>query len=114
MNIRVFTFLASLLLATTASAQPVSVEHGREVYDKWCAPCHAGSMDGTLPGTMALRLKYDGQLPAVLEERGDLSPELIRTVVRKGLYGMPMTRKAEVSDHDLEDIITYLLDRGQQ
>ena len=63
---------------------------------------------GALPGTAALGVKYKDQLPALLEERTDLAPILIRTVVRSGLFGMPITRKTEISDAELEDIVAYL------
>ena len=49
-----------------------------------------------------------GKLPAVLEQRTDLAPALIKTVVRHGLYGMPITRKTEVNDAELEDVVAYL------
>jgi hypothetical protein len=51
-------------------------------------------------------------LPAVLEQRTDLVPDYIRAVVRGGLFGMPITRKTEISDADLEDIIAYLNEGG--
>lgn len=89
---------------------------GKVVYDKWCEPCHgrvAGGLFGgfgahALPGTSALMVKYKGDLPPVLEDRLDLQPIYISTVVRGGLNGMPITRKTEVSDADLENIISYL------
>ncbi|MBN4075639.1 cytochrome c [Gammaproteobacteria bacterium AH-315-E17] len=89
---------------------------GKVVFDKWCTPCHgrvAGGLFGgfganDLPGTSALGVKYKGDLPAVLEDRTDLVPIYIRTVVRNGLYGMPISRKTEISDAELEGIIAYL------
>ena len=48
------------------------------------------------------------RLPAVLEERTDLTSVQIKTVVRRGLYGMPITRKTEVSDAELDDVVAYL------
>jgi mono/diheme cytochrome c family protein len=105
---RLFTLAALLLTSATAFAQSGDATHGETVFDKWCLPCHGSAMNGTLPGTLSLALKYQGSLPAVLTERKDLAPEFIRTVVRKGLYGMPMSRKTEISDQDLEDIIAFL------
>ena len=113
-------FLA-LLVSTVSS--PVlgqtapSAQNGKVVFDKWCVPCHGavapsggpfGFGGGGLPGTAALTVKYQGKVPAVLEERTDLAPTYIRTVVRGGLFGMPMTRKTEVSDAELDDVIAYL------
>lgn len=102
----------------TAQAQELNPAQasGKVVFDKWCEPCHgrvAGGVFGglganALPGTSALMVKYKGDLPPVLEDRIDLQPIYISTVVRNGLYGMPITRKTEVSDSDLENIIAYL------
>jgi mono/diheme cytochrome c family protein len=75
-------------------------------YQNSCAVCH-GPMPER-PGTRALAAKYKGTLPAMLEERRDLSPELIRAVVRNGITVMPQFRKTELSDSQLEAIIAYL------
>ena len=125
---RVTIVVAGLAILTTAALgqNAPSADAGKVVFDKWCTPCHGavapaqgsaadalvgpaqGFAAGALPGTSALRVKYNGELPAVLEERTDLVPEFIETVVRGGLFGMPITRKTEVSDSELEDIIAYL------
>jgi (+)-pinoresinol hydroxylase len=96
-------------------AQTASETNGKAVFDKWCTPCHGavapsrGPFGGNaLPGTSTLAVKYKGKLPAVLEQRTDLTPALIKTVVRQGLHGMPITRKTEVSDAELEDVVAYL------
>ena len=60
------------------------------------------------PGTKALAAKYGKRLPALLDERTDLSPELIRTAVRHGMNVMPPLRKTEVSDANLDAIVAYL------
>ncbi len=113
--------LLMLMIASQAALAQTgpSAENGRAVFAKWCMPCHgAGIVTGELfgrsppPGTVALQLKYRGELPAVLEERSDLTGDFIETVVRGGLFGMPITRKTEVSDSELEDIIAYLT-RGE-
>jgi len=75
-------------------------------YQNSCAVCH-GPMPER-PGTRALAAKYKGTLPAMLEERRDLSPELIRAAVRNGITVMPQFRKTELSDSQLEAIIAYL------
>jgi mono/diheme cytochrome c family protein len=71
-----------------------------------CAVCH-GSGPGK-PGTRALATKYKGATPALLEERTDLNATYIKQVVRQGLYVMPFFRKTELSDADLNAIVTYL------
>jgi len=102
-------------LSNFVLAQAASETNGKAVFDKWCAPCHGAVApknvmfgSGALAGTSALAVKYKGKLPAVLEQRTDLAPALIKTVVRGGLYGMPITRKTEVSDVELEDVVAYL------
>ena len=112
-----FIALMTLGLAAVGQRGP-SAERGEAVFDKWCAPCHGSTITepggmfppAPLPGTAALGVKYKGEIPAVLEERTDLLPEFIRVVVRGGLFGMPISRKTEISDADLEDIIAYLTD----
>ena len=61
-----------------------------------------------LPGTDALRIKYQGALPALLEQRTDLNVEAIRTFVRRGTSSMPPFRPTEITERDIEDIAAYL------
>lgn len=83
------------------------IDKGRAVYEYWCATCHAPGPG--MPGTAALAAKYkDGSRPAVLAERGDLTPQLLRFFVRNGVSVMPFFRKTEVSDADLEAMAAYL------
>lgn len=109
---RKVTFVLVLML--TAASSPAigqstsSIDNGRVTFNMWCAPCHAAVGPKEYPGTAALRIKYNGAIPAVLEQRNDLVPAFIRVVVRGGLFGMPMTRKTEISDAELEDVIAYL------
>jgi mono/diheme cytochrome c family protein len=96
-----------------ASAQDsASVERGRTKFEHTCAPCHADGVgdDGRamLPGTDALRIKYQGALPALLEKRTDLSVDAIRTFVRRGTWSMPPFRPTEVTERDIQDIAAYL------
>jgi mono/diheme cytochrome c family protein len=80
---------------------------GQKVFSYWCAPCHAAGP--AHPGTQSLEIKYrDSNLPAVLEERRDLTPEFVRTIVRSGILSMPPFRKTEISDAELDDIAAYL------
>ena len=106
--------LASLLaFGLVASAQDAgSIARGKEQFARQCAPCHgAGRGDFgrvMLPGTDALRIKYQGKVPALLEQRTDLTPALIRTYVRKGTFSMPPFRKTELSDAQVDEISAYL------
>lgn len=91
-----------------ASAQTAAQARGKEVYDHWCAPCHAAGPGH--PGTQSLEIKYRGELPPVLEDREDLTPAFVRTMVRDGILMMAPFRKTEVTDAELDDIAAYLAD----
>lgn len=95
------------------SAKPVSqVEQGRKLYQYWCATCHGAGVGAEgrtqLPGTAALQEKYQGDPPALLEERTDLTPEIVTVFVRNGISVMPFFRKTEISDSELAAIGAYL------
>jgi mono/diheme cytochrome c family protein len=99
------------------SADAPDVAAGHALFDKWCYGCHAATIkhapDATLlgsvvAGTYTLEQRYHGSKPAALEERTDLTPTLITSVVRHGLNLMPRTRKTEISDAELAEITAYL------
>jgi mono/diheme cytochrome c family protein len=108
--------LAALVLLTASGVglaqERASVERGQAKFEHSCAPCHADGIgdDGRamLPGTDALRLKYQGALPALLEKRTDLNADAIRTFVRRGTWSMPPFRPTEVTERDIQDIAAYL------
>jgi mono/diheme cytochrome c family protein len=89
-----------------ANAQGAPESRGRQVFDKWCAPCHGAGLGR--PATAALAFKYKGEKPALLEERTDLTPDVVKYMVRNGVYTMPATRKTEISDDDLDALAAYL------
>ncbi len=99
--------LIALLLPISgrAFAAESQADRGREVYQKWCTPCHGTGLGK--PGTNAAAAH--GVKPAVLEQRTDLTPKMIETAVRKGVYFMPRFRKTEISNADLAAIIAYLV-----
>ena len=97
---------AVLAQSPALAADPQVVEHGREVFERWCAPCHAAGPGH--PGTAALAAKYNGAVPAELERRQNLTPQFVTGVVRHGLSVMPIFRKTEVSDDDLAALEAYL------
>ncbi len=100
---------AVLLLALAAAPLGVNAQdlaHGKAVYDLWCAPCHAPGRKH--PGTQALDIVYKGEKPGSLEQRLDLTPELVATFVRTGVSIMPFFRKTEISDTDLADLGAWL------
>jgi len=85
-------------------------ERGAAVFNNWCSACHSrGPMNA--PGTTSLQNKYQGSVPAALEDRKDLTVELVKLFVRNGVATMPQFRKTEVSDADLEALTAYLTRR---
>jgi mono/diheme cytochrome c family protein len=101
-------WLATTLAAGAAHAQDndALAMRGQDVFEHWCAPCHAPG--ARHPGTQALEALYKGAKPAALEERTDLVPELTRAFVRTGVSVMPPFRKTEISDSDLAALAAYL------
>jgi (+)-pinoresinol hydroxylase len=93
---------AWVLSTVSGEGQP----RGYVQYQDYCSMCH-GTGAGR-PGTMALQAKYKGAEPALLANRTDLTPELIKTYVRNGVSIMPIFRKTEISDADLDAIEAYL------
>ena len=99
-----FLAFAPVVLAQTPTDG--QLKKGQEVYRYWCWNCH-GSGAGK-PGTDALRAKYREARPADLEQRTDLVPAATKTFVRKGVSIMPMFRKTEISDAELDALAYYL------
>lgn len=79
---------------------------GKQVFDRWCASCHADSVRA--PGTIALAAKYGKDMPAALELRDNLTPEVVQMFVRNGVSIMPRFRKTEISDAELAELGRYL------
>ena len=102
----------AMLLASAAIAGVPTPEAGRKLFERTCAPCHGQGPgdDGAklLPGTAALDAKYKGDIPAALERRQDLTPDVIRYFVRNGSGAMPMFRKTELTDPEIAAIAAYL------
>jgi (+)-pinoresinol hydroxylase len=101
--------LGVLVFVSVASAQTptdAKFKRGQEVYKHWCWDCH-GTGSGK-PGTNALQAKYKGTRPADLEQRTDLIPAVTKGFVRNGVSIMPMFRKTEISDADLDALSAYL------
>jgi len=91
--------------ASAQAAEPARSE-GERIYAKWCSDCH--STEGG-PGSVALERKYQGRIPSVLEQRGDLSPGYVKLAVRRGASFMPSFRKTEISDAELALVAAYLV-----
>ena len=121
--------VVALLIAGTATAQdapfPIAAwsrttaaveteggakERGAAVFNNWCSACHSRGPRNA-PGTTSLQAKYQGSVPAALEDRRDLTPELVKLFVRNGVAMMAPLRKTEVSDADLDALAAYLTQR---
>jgi mono/diheme cytochrome c family protein len=101
-----------------AAQDAATVTRGKAVFARSCAPCHGADRGdfgrAMLPGTDALRIKYKGQLPALLEQRTDLTPAAIRTFVRAGTWSMPPFRKSEISDDEIDAVSAYIADAARK
>ena len=95
-----------MAFAGSAYGQDSGAARGGQVFQTWCAPCHAPGPRH--PGTQALESLYKGAKPAALEQRTDLVPEVTRSFVRTGVSVMPPFRKTEISDVDLGALAAYL------
>lgn len=84
-----------------------AVRSGAEVFHRWCFECHG---EGKHSATSTLQRKYQGSIPAALEQRsGAQLPEaLVRLAVRSGVSYMPFFRKTEVTDRELDALVAYL------
>jgi mono/diheme cytochrome c family protein len=102
------TAVVALVVGFSALAQNSNVNsEGKRVYDHWCAPCHDPGQGH--PGTQGLQIKYRGtDTPAVLLERTDLTPDVVKTFVRQGVLAMAPFRKTEITDSELDALAAYL------
>jgi (+)-pinoresinol hydroxylase len=102
--------LSLLGLGQALQARAADAQRGKIVFERWCAGCHAGSsrFGGLSAGSYVLERRYQGTKPADLEQRTDLLPDYIKLTVRHGANVMPRTRKTEISDQDLDNLVAYL------
>ena len=83
-----------------------ATEPGKAAFQRACSICHGEGPDR--PGTSSLQIKYEGKLPALLEQRTDLTADVVRYYVRNGVAMMPRFRKTELSDAEVDAIARYL------
>ena len=88
--------------------RPVSptADPGKAEFERACSICHGSGPDR--PGTSSLQIKYNGKLPALLEERTDLTQDAVRFYIRNGVAMMPRFRKTELTDAQVDAIARYL------
>src|SRR5687768_4427177 len=101
-----FALVAASVAPCTNAQDAAAIQRGKQVFDDWCAPCHAPGPRH--PGTQALDVLYKGAKPGALEERTDLVPAITQTFVRTGVSVMPPFRKTEIGDADLAALAAYL------
>lgn len=101
--------------ADTVSAEPsywsntpvqAGESSGKKIFLQFCDACH-GKAPGR-PGTEELELKYQGALPAALEDRNDLNVDTVKYVIRNGFGIMAPMRKTEISDAQVQALAEYL------
>ena len=109
----VWSMLPGMLLALAAPlamAQDAPPDQGKRVFDAWCGICHGLPNGASGGGTETLAALYrDTEIPAQLEDRADLTEELVVTLTREGRNTMPNFRKTEISDSELEALVAYLV-----
>lgn len=103
---------ATTLAWSAAPGGDDRIAPGKRIFDYHCASCHGPGIGNPgadfRTGTDALRVKYEGALPALLEERTDFTPETIAYFVRNGISIMAPYRKTEIDDAQLEALGAYL------
>lgn len=99
---------AGILLPSVGMAQNAGpdLKAGKAVFTQWCATCHG--QGPYMAGTNGLRAKYRDEKPAMLEQRTDLTPGIVKTLVRRGVGIMAPFRKTEITDAELEVLSAYL------
>lgn len=105
-RLRGLALLGTLWLSSSVTAEDwVDTTHTepQALYEEKCGMCHqANGM-----GTTLLSRRFDAE-QALLENRRDLQAEFIRTAVRSGFNNMFPISRGEVSDAQLESIVSYL------
>jgi (+)-pinoresinol hydroxylase len=83
-----------------------TADPGKAEFERACSICHGSGPDR--PGTSSLQIKYNGKVPALLEERTDLTADAVRFYIRNGVAMMPRFRKTELTDAQVDSIARYL------
>jgi (+)-pinoresinol hydroxylase len=98
--------VAMAVTATVSAQSDATIAKGREVYERYCIACHGTG--AAKVATTALAARYKDTKPAVLEQRTDLTPAVVKYFVRNGVYLMAKFRKAEISDPELDALAAYV------
>ena len=114
---RLLLLLALSWATLNAGADPATIswtwrsvaatnDPGKAEFERACSICHGSGPDR--PGTNSLQIKYEGKRPALLEERTDLTVDVVRYYIRNGIAMMPRFRKTELTDAQVDSIARYL------
>lgn len=99
--------LAALWVSPAPAAESSSSREGQssgqQLFHARCGACHLAGGGGTV--SLERRV---GKEKSLLEQRKDLLPLYIRTVVRQGIGTMPWFTRTELPDADLAAIADYL------
>jgi mono/diheme cytochrome c family protein len=98
--------MAFAVLSGMPTAHGADMQHVNPTFEHWCLPCHGSGLYKA--GTSGLEVKYQGKLPALLQQRTDLSQALVKSSVRLGVKSMPPFRKTEITDAELDALAKYL------
>lgn len=108
-----YLLIAATFISSGAMAEEwVSLEKadGAALFGEKCGMCHRATGMGT--GILARRMTPE---LALLENRTDLQPQFIQTVVRSGFGVMFPISRGEVSDEQLQKLVEYLVkEEGSQ
>ena len=104
----------SVAFAGAGDTDAGTIDTGKAVFQRVCAPCHGAGpgLDGAkmLPGAAAIAARYKDTVPPLLEQRGDLTADYLKHFVRHGSGAMPMFRKTEITDAEIDAVAAYLKD----
>lgn len=94
--------------APASNVNPATLTGGKELFDYWCAQCHAPKHNN--PDTRhanAQPVRTQNKAPS-LTERTDLAASYVSYIVRHGVSLMPIFPKTEISDQQLDALSAYL------
>ena len=105
MSLKYVVLAAAFFSSSVMAEEWVSLEKadGAALFGEKCGMCHRATGMGT--GILARRMSAE---LALLENRKDLKPEFIQTVVRSGFGVMFPISRGEVSDEQLQKLADYL------
>lgn len=90
--------------AAGVSTAASKVEQGRVIFEARCGMCH--QKGGT--GTFMLGRRLGAQNALLADRKMKLDATYVKHVVRNGVVSMPRITRAEVSDAELDAIVSYL------